>query len=60
MFEEFVNLKTKCVFKDNDKSKAVSGILKKIENNFILIESEDGNKFSININSIISLKEVLL
>lgn len=58
MFEEYVGLLVKCVFSDSGNNKAVQGILKKIDGNFLLISTNNGNLISINANFVLSVKEV--
>jgi hypothetical protein len=58
MFERLINKKIKCVWNDDNNSKAVSGILKTFNDNFLEIYTENGNNIIISVKSIITIKEV--
>ena len=59
MFEELINKKIKCVWKDGDNSKGIYGIVENIDKLFISIRGEqDYSLIHISIKDVIMIKEV--
>jgi len=57
MFEELIGKKVKCVWKDGDVSKSISGEALEVNKLFITIQGSFNKPMRININSIITLNE---
>jgi hypothetical protein len=59
MYEELINKKIKCVWNDDNTSKAVYGIVKKTDDLFLtLLTDKDNSNLHISFKNIISMKEV--
>jgi hypothetical protein len=59
MYEELVNIKIKCVWRDGENSKAVYGVVKETNDLFLtILTDKDNSNLHIAFKDIISIKEV--
>jgi len=59
MYEDLIDKKIKCVWKDGDTSKAVYGFVKAIDDIFLtMLTDKDNSILRIAINTIITIKVV--
>ena len=59
VYEDYVNKKVKCVWKDGFREKAVVGVLQEFDSQLKLLTilSEQNNRISIKIDAVITIAE---